>query len=91
MKKKYSKLVKKTANEILSFNPEMNKLEKEYEYLKDHNIAFLSSDQLQIILAYEMWKDGMEWADVKEIKEGTNPLYIKKEKIINELKSKFNY
>jgi len=91
MKKKYSKLVKKTVNEILSFNPEIDKLEKEYEYLKDQNIALLSTDQLQTILAYEMWKDGMEWTDVKEIYEGKNTLYADKSSIINELKTKFQY
>jgi len=90
-KKKYSKLVKKIADEIVSFNPGMNKLEKEFELIKDNNIALLELNQLQTIIAYEMWKDGMEWSDVYDIWTGKNSSFTDKNIIIKKLQNTFNY
>jgi len=85
------KNIKKIADEITSSSSDMTKLEEEYELLKNANINTLDTDQLQTILAYEMWKDGMEWIDVKELWDGKNSLYTDKLEIIQELKHKFNY
>ncbi len=89
--KKYTKLVKKIADEIGSFDTDMNKLEKEFELLKNDNIALLDTDKLQTILAYEMWKDGMEWSDAKDLWTGKNSIYTDKNLIILELQEKFGY
>jgi len=90
-KKKYSKLVKKIADKIMAYNPDMNKLEEEFELLKNDNIALMELKQLQTIIAYEMWKDGMEWSDVNDIWTGKNHAFTDKNLIIKELQNIFAY
>lgn len=81
--------ISKLASEILATSK--NDLEKEYKKLKKKNIRSLNLNELQTILAYEMWKDGMSWRDVGEILSGKNPLYNTEKEIMNFLKTVFGY
>jgi hypothetical protein len=38
-------------------------------------VYLMSFAELRCAVAYHQWQDGMEWDDVMEIWEGTNPLY----------------
>lgn len=79
----------KIASEIISSNSDMKKLEREFKLLEKKDIKKFSLKQLQIVLAYETWKDGAEWDYVSEIWEGKE--YNNKNKIIKELETVYSY
>ncbi len=54
----------------------------------------LSDDEVRLLLAYEMWKDGMEWPDVdKEIicDKWNKPPEWTRERMIEYLETIFDY
>ena len=44
-------------------------LEQKYQEIKDRekDINDLSEEELRILLAFEMWNDGMDWEDIQKI------------------------
>ena len=55
------------------------------------NLSDLTDDQLFALLAWEMWKDGMDWVLVPVVAMGKNPLYKNREDAIHFLMTAFAY
>jgi hypothetical protein len=67
-------------------------LEVKAKAIPRDDITILTDDQLFILVAWEMFKDGMPWiAGVPRIAEGFHPLYNTREKCIHVLKICFGY
>lgn len=64
-----------------------------YEALKafQKKIDELTRNQLLTLLAYEEWKDGMEWRDVMEVWVGAAFLYDTRETIMDRLINVYGY
>jgi hypothetical protein len=56
-----------------------HKLERRFRELKtrydDHDYEEFSLEDWRTLLAFEMWKDGMEWDDVLDLWQGGNDAY----------------
>jgi len=70
-------------------------LEKRFEKVKAlwdaHETDDFSLDNWRTLLAYEMWKDGMEWEDVLDLWQGKNELYNDRGSILVCLGHTFGY
>ena len=56
------------------------------------SLEVLAEDEIFLLLAYELWKDGMDWDQgVLEIAYGKNPLYNTREKAMHILTTVFLY
>ena len=55
------------------------------------DVLTLTDDQLYALLAWELWKDGMDWGLVPEVCMGNNPMYKTRENVLLILKSVFAY
>jgi len=51
----------------------------------------LELQDLQTILAWHEWEDGMEFKDTLEIVDGNNPAFTDKKTIMDELVNTFGY
>ena len=56
------------------------------------SLEVLAEDEIFILLAFELWGDGMDWGQgILEIAQGKNPLYNTREKAMHILKTVFIY
>ena len=65
----------------------MEELERAYEDLRpEHSICNLHSmtlEQLNTLLCYELWQDGMDWTLVQKILTGEDRFYTDKNTILD--------
>ena len=68
-------------------------LENKVHAIAGKDLSTLADDQIFAILAYELWKDGMDWDQgVSDLAEGKpNLQYKTREDCINFLKTVFGY
>ena len=55
------------------------------------DVLTLTDDQLYALLAWEFWKDGMDWKLVPNVCMGKNPMYKTREDVLHVLKIVFAY